>query len=96
APDALLDLPGRDLLGATPSPFSPLVAARARPGGDDLVVLASDERRYAWRLDGARDRLRFLGRWGRDGRPSGEPVPSADGEEAIRWLARYLASLSPD
>jgi membrane-anchored protein YejM (alkaline phosphatase superfamily) len=92
APEVLRRLPGRDLLDEGPSPFSPLIAARARRG-DDLVVLASNGPRYAWRLDGQRDAIRFLGKWGRDGRPSGEPVSEQEGAEAVRWLERYLASL---
>lgn len=98
APEALAAYPGRDLLEMDtdkgPAPFAPLIAARARRG-DDLVVLASDGPRYAWRLDGEREAIRFLGKWGRDGRPSGEPVSEQEGAEAVRWLAQYLATLAP-
>lgn len=92
-PGALRGYPGRDLLDETPAPFSPLVAARARRGGDDLFVLASSGPRYAWRLDGKRSALRFLGKWGQDGRPSGEPVSEQEGAEAVHWLDRYLDTL---
>lgn len=93
-PEALAGHPGRDLLDEVPMPFSPLIAARARRGGDDLVVLASNGPRYAWRLAGKRDAIRFLGKWGRDGRPSGASVSEGEGAEAVRWLERYLASLA--
>lgn len=92
--DGLRALPGRDLLAGGSSSFSPRVAARARRGADDLVVLATEARRFAWRLDGERRALRFLGGWTRDGRPSREPVSERDGATAVRLLERYLESLS--
>lgn len=94
AGDALRVLPGRDLLGDPPPPFVPLVSARARRGGESLVVLASAGPRYAWRLDPERGALQFLGHWGRDGRPTDALVTAREGEEAVGWLDDYLRALA--
>ncbi|MFO0688288.1 MAG: sulfatase-like hydrolase/transferase [Myxococcota bacterium] len=93
ARDALRVHPGRDLLDDAPPPFVPLVAARARRGGEDLVVLASAGPRPAWRIDPEGGRLRFLGHFERDGTPADAPVSAAEGEQAVRWLDAYLESL---
>ncbi|MBK7951026.1 MAG: sulfatase-like hydrolase/transferase [Deltaproteobacteria bacterium] len=94
APDDLRGLSGRDLVAASPPVFVPLVAARARRGDEALVVLASDGLRYAWRLDPERVGLRFLGHFGRDGRPAEVPVSKREGDEAVDWLEDYLESLA--
>jgi len=89
----LEDYPGHDLLDEVGPEFVPLVRAKARRSGNDHVALVSAEHRYSIRLDATRAELRFLGKLGKDGRPSREPMSEVEGARALRWFDQYLNSV---
>jgi phosphoglycerol transferase MdoB-like AlkP superfamily enzyme len=93
-PASLALYEGRDLLERGGPAFVSLISAKARGSSQDLIALVSLRDRYAMRLDAARGELLFLGRLGRDGRPSREHVSQPDGAQAMRWLARYFDSMT--
>lgn len=90
APQALVGLPGRDVLAGRGSGYAVLVQSQLRERPErDLVFVGADERFWV-RIARPGSRLDFLGKLDADAAPLREPLRDAEGRRFLDWLRDFL------